>query len=203
MILSIILTLSSANTTNIIQMPSLFNKLSKKMKEKLESDLIRKDDFYAPEGKHDQDRFLDAISQVESSGGVNLNHPIIKEGMHEGTAAVGKHAIMPKTAKNIGKMLKSSKSTLRQYLGKDYKDEQVESLADKDINEIKKDMENSELTNRLARYLAKHVDLRYKGNPEKKAYSWLFGHNIPDSKIDKNLLESSNYVKKFNKHYNK
>lgn len=56
-------------------------------------------------------RFLDAIKQVESSGGKNLNHPVIESGIHAGQSAIGSYGLMPNTIKEIKKRFPASVET--------------------------------------------------------------------------------------------
>ena len=51
--------------------------------------------------KEDIQRFLHYISQIESSGGKNLDHPIIEKGRHAGTSAQGQYGVMPDTMTNL------------------------------------------------------------------------------------------------------
>lgn len=46
-------------------------------------------------------QFLEALKQVESSGGRNTNHPVIESGIHAGESAQGELGIMPKTRQEI------------------------------------------------------------------------------------------------------
>ena len=53
------------------------------------------------ERKRQIDNFLEAIAGVESSGGVNFNHPTIKTGIHKGQRAAGTYGLMPNTVKEV------------------------------------------------------------------------------------------------------
>lgn len=50
---------------------------------------------------HDKERGLNAIAQVESSGGLNTQHKEVKSGLNRGDTAVGRFAMMPKTIKDL------------------------------------------------------------------------------------------------------
>lgn len=49
----------------------------------------------------DVERFLHYIKQLESSGGKNLDHPVIESGIHAGDAAQGQYAMMPNTMEEL------------------------------------------------------------------------------------------------------
>jgi len=51
--------------------------------------------------KEDIERFLHYISQLETSGGKNLNHETVKEGPLKGETAEGKHGHMPSTQRDM------------------------------------------------------------------------------------------------------
>lgn len=53
--------------------------------------------------KEDIARFLHYISQLESSGGKNTDHPVMKSGIHAGDQAIGEYGLMPKTKEELGK----------------------------------------------------------------------------------------------------
>jgi len=44
---------------------------------------------------------LQALAMIESSGGRNLDHPVVEHGLNRGTRAGGAFGMMPKTAKDI------------------------------------------------------------------------------------------------------
>ena len=45
--------------------------------------------------------FLKNISQIESRGGEDMNHPEIKSGIHKGTKAIGRYGLMPNTVGEV------------------------------------------------------------------------------------------------------
>lgn len=53
--------------------------------------------------KEDVARFLYYISQLESSGGQNTDHPVMESGIHKGDSAQGKYGVMPKTMDELKK----------------------------------------------------------------------------------------------------
>jgi hypothetical protein len=116
-------------------------------------------------------KFLEKISQIESSGGKDLDHREMTHGMHKGTAAVGNYGLMPLTAKDqAGGELK----------GLSAKEIQTKLEAD------------PELSKRLAETLASK--LLNKNSEEKSAYKWLHGQY---SNPSEEQLKKSDYVRKF------
>lgn len=82
------------------------------------------------EESHDKGRSLKAIAAVESSGGINTDHPTIRVGLSKGTSALGKYGLTPLLVREIaGKGLKeqhghlatASDSDLKQHF-KDHPD---------------------------------------------------------------------------------
>lgn len=58
--------------------------------------------------KEDIERFLHYISQIESSGNKNLEHPVISTGLHKGDQAEGQYGMMPKTMDELENRYPSS-----------------------------------------------------------------------------------------------
>lgn len=54
------------------------------------------------------ERFLHFISQLESSGGKNLEHKPIKSGMHSGDAAEGQYGVLPNTMEELDRRFPAS-----------------------------------------------------------------------------------------------
>jgi len=82
------------------------------------------------EPSHEKGRSLKAIAAVESSGGLNTNHPEIKVGLNKGSHALGRYGLTPLLVREMaGKNLKqqhghlatASDSDLRQHF-KDHPD---------------------------------------------------------------------------------
>lgn len=139
----------------------------------------------------DQDklaRFLKIISQIESSGGKNFNHPMMESGIHQGHSAIGQYGLMPNTVNEVINRMQYNKTATPEIL----------QLRDLDPTSLKKTIEqNSELENQIAQSLAQRVLDRQKGNEEKAAYSWNQGHNLKPEAIDSRPYMEHDYVKKF------
>lgn len=68
--------------------------------------------FFIGTALADTNKELKVISIIESSSGKNLNHPVIKKGMHRGHQAGGRYGLMPLTVIDI-----VSKSFLKDKYG--------------------------------------------------------------------------------------
>lgn len=157
-------------------------------------------DFSQPFGQHKLDSFLNPIMQLESSGGKKTEHKPVEQGVQAGTTAVGNYALMPRTVQNVAGMLNSKSSELRNFLGNDYKDPEVQDLQNVPEKDISKKLKaNPDLQNRVARYLAQHLFNRHKGNEDKMAFGWRFGSEKPSEQITDKMLNGSGYVKQFRK----
>jgi hypothetical protein len=131
------------------------------------------------------DAEISALSRVESSGGMNTRHPMMKTGMHAGTAAGGFWGVMPLTAKDV---IASNQAEFRQYIGYAF-------------------MTNSDLTEALNRdrafdrkiALFMWAKLRQSMSKEQAACAWFRG---PYSRAcqDPYALASDPYVAKFGRY---
>lgn len=134
-------------------------------------------------GKEDQ--FLDKISQLESSGGVDTDHPMITQGMHTGDKAIGQYGLMPNTIQELAN---------RRSLQGDPTLEPLKSMSDEEMRSAVQ--AEPELEQMLARQLARHV-LNKQKDEDKAAYSWQMGHNKSPKDITPEDMSSSEYVTKF------
>lgn len=119
--------------------------------------------------------FLKKMGILESSGGINTNHPKVTHGLNAGTAAVGTYGLMPLTA---------------QDLDRQYKVNELQGMNPDEVSDKLK--EEPELQERLASTLANK--LLTKKTPEEAAYSW---ENGQYSHPSDNQLENSDRVRKF------
>lgn len=141
----------------------------------------------------DQDqiaKFLKIIAQIESSGGQNVNHETIQQGIHAGDAAVGQYGLMPNTIKEI-----TNRMRLKDQLSPD-----LQQLSNMEGDQLKQHVaSNPEQEQKLANFLANRVIERQGGDQEKAAYSWFQGHNLTPDRIEEQGYKDHDYVKKFNK----
>jgi len=135
-----------------------------------------------------EDQFLDKISQLESSGGSDVDHPMMTHGIHKDQRAIGEYGLMPNTIQEVvNRSSMQGDPTLEPLKG--MSDEEVEQAIS-----INPDLEQN-----LARKLARHVLQRQLGNESKSAYAWQMGHNKRPEDISQEQLNSSDYVNKFNR----
>jgi hypothetical protein len=141
-----------------------------------------------PFGQHPADRFLWNVSQVESSGGKDTDHPVVKYGLSRGDKAIGRWGLLRNTVLEM-----NNRSRLSGQLSPDR--EKLNTMSREQMNEHLS--KNPDLELELARQTAQHVLKRNKGDMNKAAYAWLHGHNLHPTEIDANKITSSDYVSKF------
>ena len=113
-------------------------------------------------GQHPMDRFLDAIQQLESSGGKRTSHKPMRHGLHAGTVAHGPFAIMPATIKDIA--------------GKAKEYPEVAALAAKTPGEVQQALASDHgLALQAARAMADHLHAKTGGDPDRMAHAWRHG----------------------------
>lgn len=136
--------------------------------------------------KHIQS-FLNNISQVESSGGTNFNHPIVNSGIHAGQSAIGRYGLMPNTVNEVLNRMRMN-GTLTPEL------HQLQQL---DPVTLKTTLEkNPNLEDQIAGTLANKV-LTRQPDDETAAYSWHSGHNLKPEDIEQRNYQNDDYVKKY------
>ena len=137
------------------------------------------------------DSFLNTIGQIESSGGENLNHEEIQNGMHKGHRAAGTYGLMPNTI---------SETLNRMRLSGEINPE-LQSLQGLDPAQLKATVEsNPDIEQQLAKFVARRALNRQNLDQEKAAYSWFQGHNLSPQEIEERNYKEHDYVKKFNKY---
>lgn len=144
------------------------------------------EESYLPFGKHRDDRFLWNVMQIESSGGNDLDHPMISDGPHRGERAIGRWALLRPTIREVIRRQIQDKTVDPKILGiYDHSRDQMEEFFKK----------RPHLELEVARYLARHVLQNHNNNYERGAYAWLNGHNLKN--IDDEKVKNSSYVSKF------
>lgn len=133
--------------------------------------------------------FLNKIEAIESSGGKNINHPVVTaDNLQKGTRAIGRYALMPNTVKEL-----VNRRRLRGTVSPEMLD-----VSKMSPDEMKQYIEqNPQLEDSFANDLANHVIQRQGGDPEKAAYSWQMGSNLHPDEITPEDLNNSDYVQKF------
>lgn len=123
--------------------------------------------------------FLQAIKQIESTGGIYKNHKPIVSGLHANTAAIGVFGLMPVTIKWLASYNKDV--TVNQW----------------DLETIVLQFEKS--PDLQYKYAHKYLNFLIKivgKEPSRLAYAWLNGPN--KEPVD---LENHYYVKRFHAYY--
>ncbi len=129
-----------------------------------------------------RDNFLDAISQIESSGGQNLNHPVIQSGLQAGQQAIGSYGLLPNTVQEL-----SNRARLQHQLTPEM------AAASRNPASIGSD---PELEKQYANQLADRVLNRFQ-DPNMAAYAWNNGHNLTPEQIKDRDFMNDPYVQKF------
>jgi|ERR1035437_688300 hypothetical protein len=139
------------------------------------------------DGQLSQEDFLKLISQLESSGGKNLNHPAIQNGLQAGTTAAGQYGLMPNTIQElVNRQRLSGQATPA-----------MRDIASEPPEQMKADVEsNPDMENQLAGQLATKV-LGNTQDPAMAAYAWHSGHNLQPQQIQQRDYMNDPYVQKF------
>lgn len=136
------------------------------------------------------DKFLQKISQIESSGGKDTDHPTLKYGIHAGDQAIGRYALMPNTVRELVNRRKLQGTST----------DQLQQVSEMSSPEMKDYIEqNPDVEDDLAKQLANKVIQRQHGDEDRAAYSWKQGHNLTPDDIPDESLEESPYVQKYRK----
>jgi hypothetical protein len=156
-----------------------------------QDDLLKEKLYYKNPEPTEADDFLDIIRQIESSDGLNTEHPTMKSGIHAGHSGIGSYGLMPNTIKELNNRAKRAGGLSNEHM------RDLDKVQDPAI--VKQTIEQQpELEKIYARQLAEKVLGRFP-DQEQAAYSWNQGHNITPEAMAKRDYRNSDYVKKFNK----
>lgn len=140
-----------------------------------------------PFGHRHEDAFLWNIKQIESSGGKDTAHKTMQHGIHRGESAVGRWGMMPKTVRDLTTRLKSLQRSTPET-------ERLSTMGPDEMRSYLESRPEAELG--LARFMARHLLQRHRGDEKRAAFSWLHGHNLyPGDITDENL--NHDYVKRY------
>lgn len=121
-----------------------------------------------------KDDFLKLMSQLESSGGKNLNHKPSVHGTNPGDTAIGQYGIMPQTAYEV----------VHPTGGKVQTDPNMWQYNDLDKNQLAAEVaKNPDLEKAIAGQYADKV-LNRAQSPEAASQMWLQGASHPISSYD-------------------
>jgi hypothetical protein len=132
---------------------------------------------YRPYGHKAEDKFLQAIMELESSSGMNINH---KE-----PSCIGRWGLMSPTIKDMVRLFDIHNPDTQGFV----------NLETAQLKQIFK--KHPELELHIARILARHVIARQKGDLDRAAYAWKNGQNTPHNSITDDMLNNETYVQKF------
>lgn len=143
-----------------------------------------------PFGQEPEDKFLNNIMQLESSGGKNVNHKPVKFGMQRGQRASGRWGLLKPTVDELVGRMDQAK-TLTPEVAK------IKGMDQQGMSAYLAHNPHVELY--LARYLARHVLGRHHQDARRAAYSWKHGHNLFPADISEHDLAKEPYVNDFMK----
>ena len=129
-------------------------------------------------------KFLNVIKQIESSGGKNVEHPIMNEGIHAGQQAIGNYGLMPNTIQEL-----NNRARLNHQLTPEM---QAVGRNPASIGAA------PEIEQQYAQQLADRVLNKFH-DPAMAAYSWNQGHNLTPEQVQQRDYLSHPYVQKFQK----
>jgi hypothetical protein len=131
-----------------------------------------------------RDNFLNAISQIESSGGQNIDHPAVRSGIQAGQQAMGDYGLMPNTIQELNNRARLNNTLTPQMAAATRNPASVE--------------DNPQLQQQYASQLADRVLSKYH-DPRMAAYAWNQGHNLSPQEIQDRDYMNHPYVQKFSK----
>jgi len=124
----------------------------------------------------DYKSFKKLISAMESSDNPDVKHPPVKKGVNKGDTAIGQYGLMPNTIRELANRAeKSGQETIS--------DDIIQSSSNLQIEDMLKN--RPELMDLYVNRLMKHVMDKSKNNPEEAYLRWLYGHNLPDNRIQR------------------
>jgi len=136
---------------------------------------------------------LEAIKSVESSGGKNIDHPVIDTGVNAGSRAVGQYALTP--------------NTIREMLNR-YPDLPYQDLKEKENPDIEKAVlqdrdtpplirrEPASMEDNVASKMADYAINRQHGYMPAAIGSWNAGHNTDPEKMT-DMLDKEQYLQDY------
>lgn len=148
-----------------------------------ERDELEQEKLYPHAQDAKANHFLNLISQIESSGGKDTDHPEVNTGIQAGSQAMGQYGLMPNTVKEMAKRSD---------------DPAIKPLMMMDQNELSEQMKNKDLEYQVARQLADKVLSQQNGDEDMAAYAWNHGHNLKPEQIMDRSPASDPYYQKFN-----
>lgn len=134
---------------------------------------------------------LKYIEMIESSGGKNTDHQMVRRGLNAGTKAIGRYGIMPLQAIETVSKDKGLAAKYPDFLKYHYLND-----ADKISEQITK---NPNLENDIANSHWKRLYDRFDGDENRMAHAWLNGVT-GTLEADPDAIASHDYVKKYQRY---
>jgi hypothetical protein len=132
--------------------------------------------------------FLAKMSEMESSGGKNVDHKRMVAGIHAGDVAQGQWGLMPNTIKELT------------YTKGDERDPKIEQLRGMPLDVITEEAkQNPELERKYAEALARKILTNSMGDEELAAVGWRYGHNLNEGKLQNIAKKKRGYLNRFKK----
>lgn len=142
-----------------------------------------------PHSNNQMKKFLDLISQLESSGGKNIEHEKITSGLQTGQQAMGRYGLLPNTTREFLHRRELNEQPLPQEL------RNYSNITDEQLKEII--LSNPNLEEEMAQDVARHLLYKQMGDDERAAYAWQFGHNRRPEDISPETLEKSRRIAEY------
>jgi hypothetical protein len=121
----------------------------------------------------------------------------VESGLHKGSKAIGRWALMPETVRGVSRDLSNKQSLLYKTMGPGYKDKEVQALQDLSDEELHEKMtKDPSLEKRVARYMASRLD-RFEGDELDKVFRWNQGTSLKKADIDPAKRDEHEYIKKY------
>lgn len=124
---------------------------------------------------------LGVLSQLESSGGIDTDHPQVQSGPMAGQTAYGKYGLMPSTVRDLAKANP-----------RDEVDKAIMGASDDEVNQYLKDYPEKE-DDYASRLVDKIKARTGTDDPKEIATSWLYGHNLPPQRVEQDLDNHPEY----------
>ncbi len=154
----------------------------------------------APIGEGLYDKELTDIAGLETSYGKDLDHKQLESGIHKGDKAIGAFGIMPNTIRDLANKVKNPESDLGRALSSEIELNDVEALKSMDSEQLHGLLaSNPQLQQKIGRLLYLEAVQKRGQDPERNAFAWQMGSNIPANKISQQQLDNSPRILKLRK----
>lgn len=130
--------------------------------------------------------FMDATGKIESSGGKDMSHDPMTQGIHKGTSAIGTYGLMPNTIDEFSNRLPE--------------DETLQELSKLTPEDMKRTLEaDPELERKAAKPIMKFMLNKFE-DPALANHAYQYGHNLSKERVMDEYQNTDRY-EKFKKLY--